>query len=147
MEHIAVVGARKNVDLDKVTGFLTRLHGKAPDTVIVSGGLQGVDETAEKTWLGLGGRVRSFRAYQMTPESYCVQELHLAPMYSRVSPSVNLHTVPTWADYKSATGWALRLTILKSDRVVCFLPDDQLFTEVEDYCFADCKPFYAGASV
>ena len=145
-ERIAVVGTKK-FDQEKVEGFISRLHSRAPESIVVSGGLNGVDELVEKQWLGLGGRVLSFRAYQMTPESYCVQELALAPLYSRVQPSVKLHTTPTWADLKSATSWALRLIILRSDRVVCFRPDGQMFSEVEDYCVAEKKQYYAGASV
>jgi hypothetical protein len=146
-ERIAVVGAKRGVDLDKVTGFLTRLHGKSPDTVIVSGGLNGTDETAEKHWLGLGGKVLSYRPYMMTSDSFCVQELGLAPLCSRIQPTAKIITKPTWADQDSATRWCLRLIIQRSDRVVCFLPDGQVFTEVEDYCLAEEKPFYAGASV
>lgn len=146
-ERICVVGPKTGVDPDKVTAFLHRLHRKSPDCVVVSGGLRGVDEAAESCWLGLGGRVVSFRPYQLTADSFCVQELGLFPLYSRVQPRVKLHTEPTWADFNSAVEWCLRLIICSADRVVAFMPDGQQFNEVEDYCVAEQAPYYAGARV
>lgn len=146
-ERIAVVGSRKGADLQAVEALLQRMHRRSPDCVVVSGGLSGVDETAERTWLQLGGRVISFRPYQLTADSFCVQELRLSPLYSRVQPRVELHTQPTWDDFDSAQQWCLRRIICSADRVVVFLPDGQQFSEVEDYCAAEEKRYYVGAQL
>lgn len=60
-ERIGVVGSRKGADLRQVLGFLDVLHRAQPDSVLVSGGADGVDSFAESTWFRLGGRVCSYR--------------------------------------------------------------------------------------
>lgn len=58
---VAVVGSRKGAVLSDVTAFLFSLAQSEHHAVVVSGGAQGVDKTAEQEWLRLGGKVVSLR--------------------------------------------------------------------------------------
>lgn len=58
---MAIVGSRKGADLGAVVRLVEALREAQPDTVVVSGGAEGVDQMAESTWFRLGGRVRSYR--------------------------------------------------------------------------------------
>lgn len=64
-ERVAVVGNRTGADMSQVVAFMDALHAAQPDTIVISGGADGVDQMAESTWFRLGGRIRSYR-----PASY-----------------------------------------------------------------------------
>lgn len=96
-ERIAVVGSRKGVDVALVHEFCNALFLENPEATIISGGAVGVDRAAEEWWLSMGGKVISFRTYKPTQDSWAVEEWHLGP-----EPKVIQHTVPTFADPKSA---------------------------------------------
>ena len=55
--NIAIVGSRKYANLDQVRKYITTL---APDTCIVSGGAQGVDQAAEEAAQSRGLTTRVF---------------------------------------------------------------------------------------
>lgn len=148
-ERIAVVGSRRGADLEKVQAFLHRLHSKSPDCIVVSGGADGVDSTAETTWLGLGGRVISLRPYEMTPEKFIVQELRLSPLYSRLQPEVKLLTEPSWDSYAGACFWRNKLIVQRCDRLVYFMaePPTRGTSDSIDAARAEGKPYYDGSSI
>lgn len=114
-ERIAVVGSRKGVDLDLVREFVQTLFRENPRATVISGGAVGVDTTAEQAWLDLGGKVISFRTYKPSQDSWAVEEWHLGP-----EPSVVRHTVPTFADPKSALFFRNTMIVDAADVVVSF---------------------------
>lgn len=110
------MGSRKGADLDAVEKFMHELHAKHPDTVIVSGGAKGVDTTAERTWLELGGDVISYRPRQLSYEEYGT-ELWILGRNPRM---FLLESEPTWADYESAAFYRNTLIAEECDRLVLF---------------------------
>ena len=149
MERVAVVGSRKGADLHAVRSFLDRLHRKSPDTVVVSGGAAGVDTAAEQHWLGLGGRVISFRPYASTPECFWVQELGLVPPFRTEKPYARFHREPSWATYNGALFWRNKLIAAKCNRMVWFMAEPPTAGTMlaRDCADAEGKPRYDGSAV
>lgn len=120
-ETIAVVGSRKGVEGMPyvVEQFCFDLYATQPDSVVVSGGADGVDAAAENTWLKLGGTVVSFRPRAMHKpgqyESWAITQLTMGP-----NPSVVVLSVPTFADITSALMYRNMLIVDLADRVVAF---------------------------
>lgn len=115
---LAVVGSREGADLGHVEGFVLELPA---DVVLVSGGAEGVDSTAEAAWLSRGGQVISFRATRFPDlegeEVYGVERWELG-----AQPRVEkLLDHPTFADYKSALYYRDMLIAAESDRLVAFM--------------------------
>jgi len=116
-DRVAIVGSRQGADLEKVKTFVQNLHAKHPDTLLISGGADGVDKTAETTWLGLGGDLWSFRVKATENASYGLERWELGLLLSRIVP---LPQEPTWADAKSAL-WYRNLLIAEAcDKLVLF---------------------------
>ena len=116
-EHVAIVGSRRGADLEMVRSFVAELHDKHPDTVLVSGGADGVDKIAEQTWLECGGRVLSYRVRTIGPEEFGVEVWDLGGERPMVYP---LSEAVTMADYKSALLYRDMLIAEKCDRLVVF---------------------------
>lgn len=114
-ERIGIVGSRKGVDLGLVRAFVATLHAEQSDTIVVSGGADGVDTTAEQAWLALGGAVQSFRTFKVTRDSWGVKEWRLG-----IEPAVIDHVIPTFADPKSALFFRNTMIVEASDRLVSF---------------------------
>lgn len=116
MERIGVVGSRKNADIPGVLEFIRRLWDAQPDSIVVSGGAIGVDETAEDEWFRLGGQVISFRPFQTDAGSYGVEEWRFGPRENEILR----HVVPTFADYTSALFFRSSMIVEIADRLVSF---------------------------
>ena len=117
-ERIAIVGSRQGADLEQVERFVRALYLRQPSSLLVSGGAAGVDKHAEQTWLGLGGRVQSFRPKRNYAGSYAVEVWNLGGDEPSVGVLGEPH--PTWADYRSAALYRDSLIAEKSDRIVAF---------------------------
>ena len=115
---LAVVGSRQGADLEHVRQFVTSLHPRYKDTIIVSGGARGVDQTAERTWLEQGGRVLSFRPKQYGEEDFGIEVWDLGGDNPRVHELTNWRGAP--ADYKSACIIRDILIAETADRLVAF---------------------------
>ena len=116
-EAVAVVGSRQGADLEAVKEFVHALHAKQPDTLLVSGGADGVDKVAEREWLELGGQVRSYRVRELGPQNFMVEQWDLGGPDSRCFVLVD-H--PSWANRMSAFFYRNMLIAEHSDRVVVF---------------------------
>lgn len=116
MERVAIVGSRQGADLQAVRAFVIALHEKYPDTILVSGGADGVDHEAEQTWLSLGGRIVSFRVRQIEG-GYGVEKWELGGSQPRLFLLAN---EPVWADYTSALFYRNLLVAEECDRLVLF---------------------------
>lgn len=121
-EKLAVVGSRKGADLQAVESFLWDLHGKHPDWVVVSGGADGVDDLAERTWRGLGHEVESYRPVKLERgHGWGIERHHWKP--GDFLPTIQVSTsYPSVSDRLSAL-W-LRSWVVASEastRVVAFL--------------------------
>lgn len=118
---LAVVGSRVGADLDHVSDFLHQLWLDAGDTVIVSGGADGVDSRAEQDWRGYGGSVISFRVKRFADighdESYGIERLELNDEAPR---AFDLIHEPTFADYVSGLKYRDMLIAQECDRLVSF---------------------------
>jgi predicted Rossmann fold nucleotide-binding protein DprA/Smf involved in DNA uptake len=118
-ERIAVVGSRKGVRLDIVQTFMVTLAMQQPDSVVISGGADGVDSTAEEEWVRHGGTVVSYRPRAMHKpneiESWAITKLTMGP-----NPSVEILSLPTFADIASALFYRNTLIVDDADRVVAF---------------------------
>lgn len=116
-----MVGSRQGADLGQVELFLRELSTLHPETVIVSGGAEGVDTTAEQTWLSLGGRVKSYRPVRLPDfnglEQYGTQLWSLGG--DRPSAHVLIHE-PSWGDYKSALFYRNMLIAEECTRMAAF---------------------------
>lgn len=118
--QVAIVGSRKGADLNQVRHFVTELMRKHPDTILVSGGADGVDKTAETLWIELGGRVLSYRARedQHDPERWVITEWKLG---SWDRPMVRDYPgQPSFANAVSALFYRDALIAELSDKVVAF---------------------------
>jgi len=83
-EKIAVIGSRHGADLKSVVTFLDALWANQPDTLLISGGAEGVDSLAESTWFRLGGRIRSYRPVS-DGEGWIIEIWNYGPGESSVS--------------------------------------------------------------
>ena len=115
-ESVAIVGSRRGADLEAVKEFVHALHAKQPDTLLVSGGADGVDKTAEQEWLALGGHVWSFRVREQGPEKFVIEMWDLG----NEPKCFILTNEPTWANRTSALFYRDALIAEHSDRVVAF---------------------------
>lgn len=93
------------------------LWTKFPNSIVVSGGADGVDTMAERTWLGLGGAVWSYRARKLTEDSWGVEKWELGIPHPRVIP---LSAEPTFADKPSALFYRNSLIAEACTRLVLF---------------------------
>jgi hypothetical protein len=121
-EKLAVVWSRKGADLQSVEGFLWDLHRKHPDWVVVSGGADGVDDLAERTWQGLGHEVESYRPVKLERgHGWGIERHHWAP--GTFIPDVRISTrYPSLGNRQSAI-W-LRSWIIATEecgRLAAFL--------------------------
>lgn len=116
-EHVAIVGSREGADLDQVEQFVRALWEKYPDTILISGGADGVDKTAERVWLELGGALESYRPVSFK-DSWVVQVWELGPDYTSVYLCVDF---PTFENFKSAAIARDTLIAEKADRIVAFM--------------------------
>lgn len=94
------------------------LWARQPDTIIVSGGAQGVDSTAEQKWIELGGTVISFRPREREDGSFVIDRYRFG-----VKPAVVDTTTegdPSMADFKSAAYYRNLLIVENALRVVAF---------------------------
>ena len=127
-EYVAVVGSRWGGSEDDCRHFLNVLHAKHPDTIIVSGGADGIDKIAESHWLGLGGRVVSYRptarAFEKMPDgkarvtSWGIERWQLGGGDARVQ---QLTDHPTFENYGSACIYRDTLINEQANRLVCFM--------------------------
>lgn len=122
-ERVAVVGSREGANLSDVVAFLCDLWRKYPDTIIVSGGADGVDRYAESTWQKFGGRVESFRPVLLkrlpnADESWGIEKWELGGSQPR---KYLLIEEPTWANFKSAAIYRDILIAEAADRTVSFM--------------------------
>ena len=116
-EVVAVVGSRSYSDLDQVVEFLRALWKKYPETTIISGGARGVDQTAEKTWLRLGGKLVSLRPRKKDEQSYVIDRWELGGDGAGVStPDYYLE----WANFASAALFRDMLFAEEAHRCVAF---------------------------
>lgn len=115
--RLAVVGSRQGADLEHVRVFLIELYTRHPEAIIVSGGAVGVDQAAEQTWIGLGGRVLSFRPKQIHAEEYGIEVWELGGAKPRV---YDYEGYPTGATYADACMLRDILIAETCDRLVSF---------------------------
>lgn len=121
-ERVAIVGSRRAADLDHVERVVRALYAQQPDTILISGGAEGVDKTAEALWLQLGGRVVSFRVRQEGDRvhgkhHYAVEVWELGVPNPR---TYVLTGHPTWATRESALFYRDSLIAEHAQRVVAF---------------------------
>ena len=116
-ERIAIVGSRQGADTEAVIQFVRALHVKHPDSVLVSGGAEGVDRIAETTWLGLGGELISYRPTKVADEKYVIEEWKLGGEQPQVRVMIEQ---PSFENYKSACLWRDHLISEEADRIVGF---------------------------
>lgn len=129
-ERIAVVGPRKGADLEAVEHFLTTLHYGTGDAIILSGGAEGVDKTAEQTWLRLGGQVWSYRIKEKRFDHFVIMKWELqgpgSGVYESVSKIFELLNEPSWADPVSALHYRSMIVAAEADKVVAFSGTDRM---------------------
>ena len=114
--RIAVVGSRKGANLNDVQQFLTSLHRRHPEAIVVSGGAAGVDRKAETVWGDLGGKVASWRPRKLDDESWGVELWSLGGS----KDGVQTFPEPSFADFTSAVMYRNTLVVHASERVVAF---------------------------
>lgn len=126
-EYVAVVGSRQGASEDSVRHFLSVLYAKHPDVIVVSGGADGVDKIAESHWLGLGGRVLSYRPTAWEFETLPGGKRHVTKWVIEewrlggAEPNVTmLLDHPSFADYASACLYRDTLINEKADRLLSF---------------------------
>lgn len=96
--------------------FVHALYAKQPDTLLVSGGGIGVDTVAEQTWLGLGGKVKSFRVREQAWEKFAIECWELGD-----EPACYvMASEPVFATRESALYYRNALIAEHADRVVAF---------------------------
>lgn len=116
-ESVAIVGSRRGADLEAVKEFVHALYAKQPDTLLVSGGADGVDRTAEQTWLELGGKVKSFRVREQGLQKFAIECWELGGEQPSCYVLVD-H--PTWPERVFALFYRNTLIAEAADRVVGF---------------------------
>jgi hypothetical protein len=120
---VAVFGSRQGYDLDRVARWVVKLWEKqGKDTILVSGGAEGVDRMAEQTWLALGGQVKSFRPVKTggdltSEDEYGIEVWELGGEHPTVSRPGN---EPRFADYTSAATYRDMLIAEEADRGMAF---------------------------
>ena len=67
-------GSREGADLEHVASYVRGIAAKYPDTIIVSGGAEGVDKTAETTALASNLSVISFRPKKLRHDEVLGEE-------------------------------------------------------------------------
>ena len=117
MEFVSIVGSRIGADYEHVERFVRALHARQPDTVLVSGGANGVDKLAESLWLELGGEVWSFRVRQLGLNRFGIEKWELGGEQPRVFV---LNEEPTFANWMSAAIYRNALIAEHGQRVVAF---------------------------
>lgn len=117
-ERIACVGNRKGADLRQVEDFIRSLHAQQPDSILISGGAEGVDSKAESTWFDLGGRVRSYRPAPFD-DGYGVEVWNYGGEADSYVLPVQEQRVKL-ADYRSAALYRDTLIAEDADRLVAF---------------------------
>jgi hypothetical protein len=122
-EKIAVVGPRKGADLEAVEGFLRSLWLDPYEYIIVSGGAEGVDKTAEQTWLSLGGIVWSYRIRKKAEEHFVTEKWELGGEQPRV---FELLGEPSWMDPVSALHYRSMIVADEADKIVAFSGIDRM---------------------
>ena len=97
------------------------LRRQQPDTIVISGGADGVDQMAESTWFRLGGRIRSYRP---APWGYGfgIEVWNYGGAEPAVVLPVDAHRVQL-ADYRSAALYRDTLIAEDCDRLVAFYAD------------------------
>ncbi len=117
--HIGIVGSRVYPHLDDVVRLVNMIgedNKQDPGYVIVSGGAQGVDTTAEQAAVACGLDVVSFRVRALSYEEFGIEELHLGSQ-----PFIRLMTEePTFAKHEGALFYRNILIARLSDRLVAF---------------------------
>lgn len=107
--------------MQQVVAFIDSLYRAQPDTILVSGGAQGVDQTAESHWYDLGGRVRSYRPAKYD-DVYGIEIWN----YGGFEPAHVLpveHQRVSFADYRSAAVFRDWMIAESVDRLVGFYRD------------------------
>jgi predicted Rossmann fold nucleotide-binding protein DprA/Smf involved in DNA uptake len=112
--RVAIVGSRKHERLEEVRSFVSSLASKYPEALIISGGAQGVDSTAEQAARTVGLAVVSFRPTGRDDRFY-IQKWRLG-----TDSSITNLTEPTFADYRSAALYRDMLIANACDRLVAF---------------------------
>lgn len=116
MAAIAVIGSRRYPFLSDVAALVERIAQDDPSNVVVSGGAEGVDKTAETVAYACGIRAISFRVVELAMESFGVQEWHIGPEgYVRI-----MVEQPTWLNFNSALQFRNSIIVERADRVVAF---------------------------
>lgn len=124
-ERVAIVGNREGADLAAVVSFMETLRARQPDTIVISGGADGVDQMAESTWFRLGGRIRSYRpapwgnGYGIEVWHYGANDTSTAYVLPVEEQRVQL------ADYRSAALYRDTLIAEDCDRLVAFYRDER----------------------
>lgn len=111
------MGSREGADLQSVYDFAVALHDKHPDTIVISGGADGVDKWIEKNWLLLGGMVESYRVKQLGRKEFGVELWELGG-HTPVVWILPGH--PTLANRRSALLYRDLVVAEKCDRLVAF---------------------------
>lgn len=119
-EIVAVVGSRHHPDLGRVSSLVQALWARQPDTIVVSGGAQGVDSAAEQTWIELGGTVISFRPRERADLSFVIDRYRFGSKPS-VTDTFEIEGEPSFADFASAAFFRNLMILEHAHRVVAFL--------------------------
>ena len=115
-ELIAVVGSSVGADDTQVIGFMYDLHAKHPDSIVISGGADGVDDLAERTWRFLGHEVRSYRPVKLDTKTWGIEVW----VFNGPSPRYYVLDEPTWADKRGALVYRTWLIAEESQRLIAF---------------------------
>lgn len=119
-ERVACVGNRRGADLQAVDAFIQSLHAAQPDTILISGGAQGVDMHAENVWYRLGGRVRSYRPAPFGDGTYGIEIWNYSAGNDTSYVLGVEHQRVSFADYKSACLYRDWMIACDVDRVAVF---------------------------
>lgn len=114
---VAIVGPRRGADKAAVEQFVSSLHAKYPDAIVVSGGAEGVDSWAETAWLALGGTVWSYRVRKKADDHFVTVKWEIGSGHSQMYELVG---EPSWADWKSALLYRSMLVAEVADQVCAF---------------------------
>lgn len=125
---IAIVGSRNYSYLDDVKRLVRMIaedDKKEPGFVIVSGGAQGVDTTAEQEAILCGLSVVSYRVYSISADECGIEEWHMGsqPYVRKMLEQPTFGNMPHgegWSAYEAALAYRNSLIVAKADRVVAF---------------------------
>lgn len=126
--HIAIVGSRKYPfleDVKRLVRMIAEDDKKQPGFVIVSGGADGVDITAEREAIACGLPVVSYRVWQVGPDECGVEEWHLGaqPYVRKMVEMPTFGSMPHGegcSAYEAALAFRNSLIVERADRVVAF---------------------------